>query len=196
MIMKKITIISVFLLLSVAGGVLAESVPTAAMLANTCAGCHGVKGSSLGPASPSIAGLNRDYFIQSMLAYKNDQRPATVMSRIAKGYSTEEISLMADFFAQQPLIKPKQQTDQTLAKFGKRLHKKYCEKCHEDGGGYAQDITGRLASQWLPYLRYSMQDFASEDRKMHENMKQRFEQLRKDHGDEGVEALVQFYASQ
>jgi sulfide dehydrogenase cytochrome subunit len=131
-----------------------------------------------------------------MLAYKNDERLATVMSRIAKGYSVEEITSMADYFGQQAFIKPTQETDPKLANFGKKLHKKYCEKCHEDWGGYAQDITGRLAGQWLPYLRYSMQDFASEDRKMHPNMKQRFKQLRKDHGDESVEALVQFYASQ
>ena len=33
--------------------------PSARMLANTCAGCHGTDGSSVGPASPTIAGISQ-----------------------------------------------------------------------------------------------------------------------------------------
>ncbi|MCG8122535.1 MAG: cytochrome c4, partial [Candidatus Thiodiazotropha taylori] len=31
---------------------------SASMLANTCAGCHGTNGASIGPASPSIGGIS------------------------------------------------------------------------------------------------------------------------------------------
>ena len=53
--------------------------PSASMLADTCAGCHGVDGSSVGPASPSIAGMSAEYFTETMEAFKSGERPSTIM---------------------------------------------------------------------------------------------------------------------
>jgi sulfide dehydrogenase cytochrome subunit len=170
--------------------------PTAAMLANTCAGCHGTNGSSVGPASPTIAGISRDYFIESMQAYQSGERLSTIMQRIAKGYNEAEIELMADYFSRQMFNRHQQEHDAKQADFGRRLHKKYCEKCHEDGGRTADDDSGILAGQWAAYLRYAMQDFINGDRPMEKKMKKRVTELQTDHGEQGVEALIQFYASQ
>ena len=170
--------------------------PSASMLANTCAGCHGTNGSSVGPASPTIAGISREYFIETMHAYKEGKRPATIMSRIAKGYSDSEIELMADFFSQQPFVRQPQQFDAKKADKGKKLHKKYCEKCHEDAGRSTEDDAGILAGQWEPYLRFSMEDFTSGKREMEKKMKKRVAELQKAHGDDGIDALIHFYASQ
>jgi sulfide dehydrogenase cytochrome subunit len=41
----------------------------ATMLANTCAGCHGPDGASGGPATPTIAGLSTEYFVEVMNGY-------------------------------------------------------------------------------------------------------------------------------
>ena len=129
-----------FILLLCSGmfsGVILAATPSASMLANTCVGCHGPNGSSLGPASPTIAGMSKDNFIEIMTAYQSGERPATVMTRIAKGYTNEEIELMADFFSKQKFVRQKQKYDSGKAKLGKKLHKKYCEKCHEKGGSSA-----------------------------------------------------------
>ncbi len=72
-----------------------------AMLANPCAGCHGPDGDSPG-AIPSLKGLSADEIASSMKAYKADRRKGTVMNRIAKGYTDEEIDLMASYFARKP----------------------------------------------------------------------------------------------
>ena len=64
---------------------------TATMLADTCVGCHGPEGSSVGPAIPSIAGMSAEYFNTVMKEYKDGTRYGTIMNRIAKGYSDEEI---------------------------------------------------------------------------------------------------------
>ncbi|KPJ87280.1 MAG: sulfide dehydrogenase [Gammaproteobacteria bacterium SG8_11] len=175
--------------------VIAE-LPSATMLANTCAGCHGTNGASVGPASPTIAGISRDYFIQSMLDYQSGKRPSTIMQRIAKGYSEAEIELMAEYFSQQPFAHQAQEHDVKQADFGRRLHKKYCALCHEDGGRHADDDAGILAGQWAAYLRFTMQDFTREEREMENKMKQRLEKLQADHGEQGVEALIHYYASQ
>ena len=170
--------------------------PSATMLSNTCAGCHGTFGSSVGPASPTIAGISRDYFIETMLAYKEASRPSTIMIRIAKGYSDEEIELMADYFSRQKIIRFKQHYDPKLANRGRKLHKKYCHKCHEEGGAYAEDDAGILAGQWAPFLRFTLTDFNSGKREMGVKKKQQLDKLLKQQGDAGVEQLIQFYASQ
>lgn len=183
----------VFSLLS--SNVVAE-MPSATMLANTCAGCHGTFGSSVGPASPSIAGMSRDYFIESMMAYKEEKRPSTIMSRIARGYTDEEIVLMADYFSKQQFIRFPREYDAKKAKRGKKLHKKYCNKCHEEGGGYAEDDAGILAGQWAPYLKFTLTDFLTGDRTMGVKKKQQLDKLVEQQGDAGVEQLIQFYVSQ
>ena len=75
--------------------------PSASMLADTCAGCHGPDGSSMGPAIPNIAGMSAEYFNTVMKEYADDDRYSTIMGRIARGYTKEEIALMADYFAGQ-----------------------------------------------------------------------------------------------
>jgi sulfide dehydrogenase cytochrome subunit len=170
--------------------------PSATMLANTCAGCHGTNGSSVGPASPTIAGISRDYFIETMHEYKKGTRPSTIMTRIAKGYTAKEIELMAGFFSKQKFIRYDQEFDASQAKVGKKLHKKYCDKCHEDAGRSAEDDAGILAGQWAPYLRYTMHDFNNGSRSMEKKMKKKMDQLKKSEGDKGVDALIHFYSSQ
>lgn len=169
---------------------------SARMLANTCAGCHGTKGSSVGPASPTIAGFSEDYFIETMEAYQSGERPSTIMTRIAKGYNDKEIKLMASYFSKQTFVRLSQDHDSKAASRGKKLHKKYCEKCHEEGGRLADDDAGILAGQWQPYLRFSLEDFTSGKRAMEKKKTKRINKLDKTHGQAGIDDLLHFYASQ
>jgi sulfide dehydrogenase cytochrome subunit len=167
------------------------------MLANTCAGCHGTDGASAGPASPTIAGLSEEYFIETMKGFADGEIPATIMNRIAKGYSDAEIEQMAKYFAAKPFVQAGgQEFDAELAKTGAKLHDKYCEKCHADGGTSAEDDAGVLAGQWQPYLKWTMDDYLSGDRQPTKKMKKKIKELSEDHGDAGWEALYNFYASQ
>jgi sulfide dehydrogenase cytochrome subunit len=131
-----------------------------------------------------------------MHAYQTGNRPATIMQRIANGYSAAEIERMADFFSRQTIMRPRQTHDVEKADFGRRLHKKYCELCHEDGGRYPEDDAGVLAGQWETYLRYTLQDFLSGQREMDKKMEQRLDQLQADHGEQALEALIQYYISE
>ena len=169
-----------------------SAAPTATMLADTCAGCHGTDGASTGPATPSIAGNSEIYMVDTMKAFKSGERPATVMGRIAKGYSDEEFKLMGSYFAKQPIAKTSQKLDAAQVKAGKKLFGKNCEKCHDEKGGLADDDSGILASQWLPYLQYSMEDFQAGSREMAKKMKKKVDKL----NDDELAALLQFFASQ
>jgi len=67
------------------------------MLASPCAGCHGPDGNSPG-AIPSLSGKSPQYISMMMKAYKSGGRQATVMNRIAKGYTNKEIELISQAF--------------------------------------------------------------------------------------------------
>lgn len=164
------------------------------MMADTCAGCHGTDGSSNGPATPTIASLSADYFIISMKDYKAGKRQSTVMGRIAKAYSDDDIAAMAKHFQTKPFHRPGQKVDAAKAKEGKVLAKKYCESCHEDEGKVGEGV-GVLAGQMLPYLQYSIADFLDGKREPEKRQKVKFDALMKDKGGrEAFEPILHYYA--
>jgi len=70
-------------------------------LASACAICHGTDGRSDGKVLPPLAGMPRDHIASQMRAFRDGQRPATVMHQVAKGYTDEQIDTLAAFFAAQ-----------------------------------------------------------------------------------------------
>jgi len=71
-------------------------------LAATCASCHGTNGKVVeGSQVVSLAGLNKNYIVTQMNAFKAGTRPATVMHQISKGYNDAQIEIIASYFAMQ-----------------------------------------------------------------------------------------------
>ena len=71
-------------------------------LAATCANCHGTDGKAVaGSQVVSLAGLDQNYLVTQMQAFKAGTRPATVMHQISKGYSDSQIDSIATYFAAQ-----------------------------------------------------------------------------------------------
>ena len=169
-----------------------------AMLGNTCAGCHGTNGISNGPATPSLAGLDYDYLVDAMKAFKEGERRSTIMTRIAKGYDDAEIEAMSKFFSDKKYVLASQTFDAAAAKRGGKLHEKYCENCHADGGSKQDEDedSGMLGGQWKPYLSYTFVDYQDGEREMGKKMKKKFKRMHKKAGDEGIADLLEFYASQ
>ena len=200
---KKLALLAGAMALS--GGVVTQAAETPApelvsgagarMLAETCAGCHGTDGASAGPASPTLGGMNAEYFTELMQGFRDGKVYSTIMGRIAKGYTDEEIGLMAGFFAGKPFVPAKQEFDQKLADKGAKLHDKFCEKCHSEGGKIVEgEDYYILAGQWTPYLEYAMEDFREDRREMPKKMKSKLDDLLAKEGDEGLKAVFSFYA--
>jgi len=166
------------------------------MLARNCDGCHGTDGNSSGPAIPTIAGMSVDYLTETMEAYREGDAQSTIMGRIIKGYTEEEVEQIAGYFAAKKFKRATQSHNSRLVKQGKILHDKYCEKCHADGGNNVEDDSGLLAGQWIPYLEYTMQDYVDGDRDMFKKMQKKLDALIAKEGHSGVEALIQYYGSQ
>ena len=68
------------------------------MLSVSCAGCHGTDGHSPG-SIPDISDKSAEYIRVSMEEFRSGKRESTVMGRQAKGYTDEEILLIAEYFA-------------------------------------------------------------------------------------------------
>ncbi|MBF0263862.1 MAG: c-type cytochrome [Gammaproteobacteria bacterium] len=165
------------------------------MLGNTCAGCHGPRGNSFGPAIPTIAGNAATYLSDKMKAYKSGDAPSSIMGNIAKGYSDAEIDAMAGYFSKQAYKPMAQKHDAAMAKAGKKLHDKYCEKCHSEAGTLADDESGLLSGQWMPYLEYSLADFQSGAANAPKKMATKLKKLHKKEGAAGIEKLIHYYGS-
>jgi cytochrome subunit of sulfide dehydrogenase len=80
---------------------IAQDASQARYLAANCANCHGTSGASAG-AMPSLAGMPRAQLVQQMQAFKKGERPATIMHQLAKGYTDQQIELIADYLSKQP----------------------------------------------------------------------------------------------
>jgi cytochrome c553 len=82
----------------------AQEVNLARNLAATCAACHGTNGQARGEMKP-LAGVAKEKIIAVVAEYKRGARASTVMEQIAKGYSDEQLDLVASYFASQPATK-------------------------------------------------------------------------------------------
>ncbi|WP_419600097.1 c-type cytochrome [Thiolapillus sp.] len=180
--------------LGLSGMAMAEA-PAAVLPAYICAGCHGTGGNSNGPAIPTLAGASRDYIIKAMEDYQSDERVSTIMGRIAKGYSKEEIARIADFFSGQAFVPARgQKSNPELAGEGARLHDRYCEECHAKGGSSPENDAGILAGQWTPYLKYTLADMLAGRSRMPQKMKKKLGTLYRKVGDAAVDQLLNYYA--
>jgi cytochrome subunit of sulfide dehydrogenase len=67
--------------------------------ATSCSGCHPANAGVQSPVPP-LAGKNAEEIVAQMQAFRAGQRPATVMDRIAKGFSDAEVQAIAAWYAQ------------------------------------------------------------------------------------------------
>jgi len=77
----------------------AQDANAARSLAATCFTCHGSDGRSVDGVPPSLAGQSKDYLLQQMREFRAGKRPATIMHQHAKGYTDEQLDLIAGYFA-------------------------------------------------------------------------------------------------
>lgn len=84
----------------------APAISAGARLAATCVACHGTAGATRGNTLPPLAGQPRDTLLAALLAFKAGTREATIMTQLAKGYTDEQLALLASYFAAQKKEQP------------------------------------------------------------------------------------------
>ncbi|HEX5394456.1 MAG TPA: c-type cytochrome [Rhodocyclaceae bacterium] len=71
-------------------------------LAATCANCHGTNGKAIASAGmEALAGESKEKLLQKLKDFRSGAKPATIMHQISKGYSEEQLALVAEYFSAQ-----------------------------------------------------------------------------------------------
>ncbi len=83
----------------------AQDLHLARNLAATCANCHGTNGKAKGDMKP-LAGMPAEKLLAMWADFKSGAQPATIMHQISKGYTDEQVRLIATYFASQTPVKP------------------------------------------------------------------------------------------
>ena len=73
-------------------------------LAATCTSCHGTNGVSQTEIK-SLAAVAKAEIVSKLQDFKSGREPGTVMPQLAKGYTDEQIDLIAGWFAAQKVPK-------------------------------------------------------------------------------------------
>jgi sulfide dehydrogenase cytochrome subunit len=97
MIIKR-TAAPLFLLLWLPfGGAMAADAPPGA---SSCSGCHPTSQSVDTPVKRLI-GRKSEEIVAAVKAFRSGEKPATIMDRIAKGFTDDEIKAIADWYGAQ-----------------------------------------------------------------------------------------------
>jgi len=100
--MKMLTTVATVCLLAVASAAQAADPNLARNLAATCANCHGTNGNAVkGSGMDSLAGMEKAKTLQKLADFKSGDKPASIMHQISKGYTDEQLDLIATYFAAQ-----------------------------------------------------------------------------------------------
>jgi sulfide dehydrogenase cytochrome subunit len=68
--------------------------------AASCSGCHSPRASATAPPG-RLYGRDAGEMLSALSAFRDGSRPSTVMTRIAKGFSDDELRAIAAWFATQ-----------------------------------------------------------------------------------------------
>jgi len=96
--LTRLSIAAAAVLASIAAAMAAS--PESPVGAASCSGCHPAR-PGLESAVPRLTGRNPADIVAQMRAFRSGQRAATVMDRIAKGYSDAEVEAIAAWYAAQ-----------------------------------------------------------------------------------------------
>ena len=130
-----------------------------ARLAESCSSCHGVDGNVTAEGTPTLAGQDPIYFVQSLKAYGDGQRDHEPMKGAVEGLSESDMQDLAAFYAAktpQPRVVRKPLTA--------REWMARCDRCHGVDGNSTDPRHSRLSAQNETYLVKALQAYASGER--------------------------------
>jgi sulfide dehydrogenase cytochrome subunit len=97
---RTVPAVAALMALFLASAGYADTLSQGAMLSASCEGCHGTDGRSPG-SIPDISGKSSEFIRLTLQDFRSGDRSSTMMGRHVKGYTDEEILLIADHFGQQ-----------------------------------------------------------------------------------------------
>ena len=166
---------------------------------NTCAACHGSNGNSANPEWPSLAGQHAIYTFRQLQAYQDGDRQNALMTGQVQGLSEQDMRDLAAFYAEQEL-EPLAAGDGDLS-LGERIYRggnaetgvTACIACHGPRGlGNPLTNYPRVSGQHARYLRDTLREYRSGDRRSDGQMAQMMRDIAGRMSDDEIDAVSAF----
>lgn len=124
-----------------------------------CAGCHADDGNNKDPKTPRLAGLDAEYLVAAVDAYRNGDRDHDVMREAVSTLREKDIKDLAAYYASKepralPIQKPL-----TIVEWAAR-----CDRCHGPAGRSTDPRFPILAGQDEMYLMKTLKLYHGGDR--------------------------------
>lgn len=139
------------------------SVTGATLARQVCSNCHGVKGVSISPNFPNLAGQGEGYLVAQLTQFRGQSRrdPAgfQYMWGVSRRLSDDQIAALAAYYAAQPPARQPAEGDPARREAGRVLYTAgapdravpACASCHGDQGQGLASFP-RLAGQHADYV--------------------------------------------
>ena len=128
--------------------------------ATACTGCHGERGVSTAPETPSLAGQDAQYLVAATLAYKDGTRADDTMKGVAAAVDERNLRDVAAFFASLPPQALSVRKPLSTAEWAER-----CDRCHGVNGNSQDPRIPALAAQRADWLEQVLNAYRTGARK-------------------------------
>jgi len=130
-----------------------------------CLACHGEKGQSSTPQTPSLGAQQKDYLLVQLFMFREKLRTVEIMNQMTQGLSDDDLRAFVDAIAK--LSPPAPVTDAAdaarIARAQALVTQHRCNFCHTPNfAGQAQ--VPRIADQREDYLLKTLRDYKSNTR--------------------------------
>jgi cytochrome c553 len=132
----------------------------------TCFACHGEKGTSQLPETPSLGAQPAFYATVQLLMFRDRLRVTEPMNEMTKGLTDDDLRKAADIISKQPPPEPvSDPPDAARMERARALSQKHrCNFCHQPN--YAgQENVPRLAGQREDYLLKALRGYKDNSRR-------------------------------
>lgn len=153
-------------------------------LSAVCGGCHGMQGVSTDSATPSLAGQDEQYLVESIKAYRTSRKRENMRTYV-QGLSDADIGNIAAFYAVQKSRAPEK--GQTLV----QEYTERCNRCHAPGVDNPSVAIPRIQGQDKDYLVMALREYR-DDRRESTTM----HKMSLPYGDSIIDSIAAYYASQ
>ncbi len=133
---------------------------------SVCLTCHGVKGQSETPDTPSLGGQPENYLLTQMFTFREKLRTSELMNEMAKTLSDDDLRTFSGIIAKLPPPQPVTTPPADTARMERAktlLASARCTTCHQANLA-GQDQIPRISAQREDYLLKSLRAYKSGER--------------------------------
>ena len=130
-----------------------------------CYSCHGDKGESYNPDTPSLGAQMSPYVLIQLYLFREKQRVNEAMNQVAKDLTDGDLQTLADLIAKMPAPAPEGgASDPAAIALGRSLVERFrCNFCHNADLSGKENVP-RIASQREDFLVKTLREYKSNTR--------------------------------